>query len=91
MTVEYNMEFMKKYVPAGEVKTLILDANHFFSDWNRALLIWNSKKPPNKSADPSPKDPYEWLKRNMIPTCDRLIFVFSFFTLPSKEIGGCLC
>ncbi len=53
MTLEYNVEFMKKYIPAGEVATLILDANKFFSDWEKAVVIWNSKKPPDESSESS--------------------------------------
>lgn len=41
---EENSDFIEKYIPSVEVKKAIREANHVFSDREKASIVWNSEE-----------------------------------------------
>lgn len=37
--------FIEKYIPSSDVRRMIRESSHSFSDWERAAIIWNSHAP----------------------------------------------
>lgn len=37
--------FIGKYIPSSDVRRLITESHHIFSDWDKAAIIWNSMFP----------------------------------------------